>query len=289
MPKKLSKKTTPAKQPNSFRIFYKSLNLLKDHWKLFAVIAVIYGLASLIFVRGASSGLNLTDLKATLQNSVHGDSSSLVAGATLVGYLFGNSNSSNNPTGGVYQTMLIILFSLVIIWSLRQILAGKKINAKAAFYNGTYPLIQFVLVLAIIGLQLLPLLLGSWLFATVASGVIGAAAFEQFLWAVLALVLAILSVYWLGSSVFALYIVTLPQMTPIKALRSAKELVSGQRWTIIRKVLFLPLALLVLATFVMLPIVLLVTAAAEWIFFGLGLLILPFVHAYMYTLYRELL
>ena len=60
---------------------------------------------------------------------------------------------------------------------------------------------------------------------------------------------------------FALYIVTLPDMTPMKALRSARELVRYRRWTVLRKVLFLPLMLLVVAAIIMVPIIILADAA----------------------------
>jgi hypothetical protein len=91
------------------------------------------------------------------------------------------------------------------------------------------------------------------------------------------------------SSVFALYIVTLPNVTPMAALRSARDLVLHRRWLIMRKVLFLPVALLVIAAIIMVPVIILSPAVAEWLFFGLSMLALAVVHSYMYGLYRELI
>jgi hypothetical protein len=93
----------------------------------------------------------------------------------------------------------------------------------------------------------------------------------------------------ISSSLFALYIVTLPDMTPMKALRSARELVRHRRWTVLRKILCLPLILLVAGAVIMLPIIIVLTPLAQWVFFLLTMLALVAAHAYMYTLYRELL
>lgn len=252
-------------------------------------ITLIYGLLTVILVRGIGGSLDLSGLKDNLKGGFSGNGSSLLTGVTLFSYLLGSAGTSTNPAGGVYQTVLIIIMSLVIIWALRQVLSGHKIRARDAFYNGTYPLVPFVLVLLVVGLQLLPLLAGSWLYSTVISSGIAVTELEKFTWAILAFLLAILSLYMICSSLFALYIVTLPEMTPMKALRSARQLVLYRRWTILRKILFLPLVLLILGGAIMIPLILLITPAAEWIFFMLSMFVLVVVHAYMYTLYRELL
>jgi hypothetical protein len=112
---------------------------------------------------------------------------------------------------------------------------------------------------------------------------------ERIIWVLVYLGLATLTIYWLSSSLFALYIVTLPDMTPIKALRSAKELVTGYRWQVIRKVIALPVILLAAAIVVMLPVIVILTPLAQWVFFLLTSLVLVAINTYMYLLYRELM
>jgi phosphatidylglycerophosphate synthase len=75
----------------------------------------------------------------------------------------------------------------------------------------------------------------------------------------------------------------------MKALRSARELVRYRRWTILRKVLFLPLLLLIVTAIMMVPVISVVTPLAQWVFFILMMAAIAVVHSYMYTLYRELL
>ncbi len=279
----------PAVLPGSFTIFKKSLQPLVHNWRLFLTITLIYGALSVILVRGLGGSLDLSGLKSSLKSGFSGNYASLLTGVTLFSYLVGSAGSSANPAGGAYQTALVIIMSLVVIWTLRQLLAGHIVRARDGFYRGTYPLIQFILVLLVIGLQLLPLAIGSWLYSTVVTNAIAVTGLEKFTWALLAFGLALLSLYMICSSIFGLYIVTLPDMTPMKALRSARELVRYRRWTVLRKILFLPLALVIIGGLFMIPLILIVTAAAEWIFFLLSMFTLVVVHAYMYTLYREML
>jgi len=56
-----------------------------------------------------------------------------------------------------------------------------------------------------------------------------------------------------------------------------------------RKMLFLPLMIFVLAAVVMIPVILVATPAAPVVYFVLTMLVLPIAHAYLYALYRELL
>jgi hypothetical protein len=144
-------------------------------------------------------------------------------------------------------------------------------------------------VLFVIGIQLLPLLAGNWLYATVIGGGIAVTGLEKLIWILLVILLILLSLYMVSSSVFALYISTLPDMTPLSALRSAREIVRYRRWVVMRKVLFLPVCLLIIGALIMVPLIIFVTPLAEWVYFGLSMLSLAVIHSYMYSLYRELL
>lgn len=286
-----SKRIKPLqpKLPSALRLLGRSLLTLKNNWKLFVGISVIYGILSLVLVRGFSSGTNISDLKMSLKGASSGSFSTVSTAALLFSYLIGSGNGATTDVGGLYQTVLIVVASLASIWALRQVLAGNSIKIRDSFYKGLYPLVPFILVLLVIGLQLVPLLIGNWLFATVTGNGIAVTMLEKLLWGLLFLVLAVLSLYMICSSLFALYIVTLPDMTPMKALRSARQLVLYRRWLVLRKILFLPLALIVIGAVIFMPLVIVIASAVQWVFFGLSIFILVVVHGYMYTLYRELL
>src|SRR6185437_14457361 len=152
-----------------------------------------------------------------------------------------------------------------------------------------YPLVPFILVIVIILIQLLPLLIGGLLFAFVTSVGIAYVLIEQILWGILCLIFMWISVYMVSSSIFALYVVTLPDMTPRKALKSARELVRYRRGQALRKALFVPVALGLVIFVLVLPAILFLPAAAPWLLFFLAMVALVAAHAYMYVLYKELL
>ncbi len=288
---KLSKRIKhPApKLPNVLRLFQAALVRLKKGWRLFGGIILIYGLLTIILVRGFGGGLNLGGLKDNLHQLSQGRWSQLSTGVTLFGVLLGSAGSSANGTASIYQTILMIVISLVLIWSLRQQQANNKITMRSAFYNSMYPLIPFLLVLMVIGLQLIPLAIGSSIFNLVITNGIAVSFIEKFVWGLLFFCLSLLSLYMLSSSIFALYIVTLPDMTPLRALRSARQLVRYRRWTVLRKIVLLPVLLLLAAGVIMVPLIILLTSLAQWIFFICTMAALAIIHSYVYTLYRELL
>lgn len=278
-----------AKLVGSFRLLKRSIGTVLDNWKPFARLALLYGALTILLVRGFGGGLQLDEVKTNLEGAFSGSFSSITTGLTLFSYILGSAGSSQTETGGLYQAMLMVIFSLAAIWGLRQFLAGRRATMREMLYKGMSPLIPFITVLLIISLQLLPLMIGSWLYSVVISNGIAATLLEKTLWGSIFFLLSLLSIYMICSSVFALYIVTLPDMTPMKALRSARQLVLFRRWTVMRKIIFLPIALLVLAIIIMMPFILFVTPLAEWVFFALSTSVLIIVHSYMYTLYRELL
>jgi len=260
-----------------------------QHWRVFGGILLVYIFLTIILVKGVGGGIGLSEIKNVAQETIQGNSAQLITAFTLFGFLLGSAGSSVSETGAAYQTLLTILFSVVFIWVLRQTYADKKVGIRDSFYNGVYPLIPFTLVLIVIGLQLIPIAAASSLYAIVITGGLAVNITETILWLLLFLGLSLLSLYWVSSSVFALYIVTLPDMRPMVALRTAQKLARNRRWEIMRKILFLPVILLIIAAAILLPLILYVTPLAEWVFFVLNMCALLVAHSYMYALYRELL
>lgn len=277
------------KLSGSFKILRASIRVLLKNWKLFGGIVLIYIILDVVMVKSLSTGSDIPELKQTFQDIFGGDKAGISTGVTLFGYLLGSAGSSATELAGAYQSMLLVVFSLALIWSLRQVYAKTKVGIRDAFYKGLYPLVPFLLVLLVIALQMLPLFAGSYLYSAVITGGLAVTGLEKILWIVLIFLLALLSLYMICSSVFALYIATLPDMRPMQALRSARELVRYRRWLVLRKVLFLPLLLLVGSGLLTVPVILYLTPLAEAVFFILTMLGLPLIHSYMYTLYRELL
>jgi hypothetical protein len=290
--KRAAKNQPPApvhKLAPAWSITATAARLLWSQWRIFLLLTLIYGVLNLIFVRGLAGSTSVGTLKDQVDQAANGNLGSIGSGLGVFVVLLGSSGNGSSPTAGAYQLFLTIIVSLAVIWALRQVVAGKFFRVRDAFYNGMFPLIPFLLVLLIIGLQLIPLLIGSTIYAVVMNTGIAAHLIEKVIWTVLFAGLAMLSFYWLASSLFALYVVTLPRMTPLKALRSAKDLVRGRRLPVLRKIFWLPLILFIGAGLIMLPLIAWSPALAQWIFFILTTFGLIAIHTYMYCLYRELL
>ncbi len=286
---KAEKKRISLKIPSVWQLTKTAAVTLWKHKRLFISITLIYGLLNMILVQGLASGTDVGDIKEQLNKVFTGQFKELASSLSIFALLVSSAGESSNQTAGAYQLFIALISSLAIIWALRQVKLGSSIRVRDAFYRGMYPLVPFILVLLVIGLQLIPLIIGSALYNIVLTNGIAVQLVEQVLWAAMFGVLALSSLYMLSSSLFALYIVTLPNMTPMKALRSARKLVKNRRWTVLRKVLSLPVILLVVVGLIMVPTIIVLTPVAQFMFFILTMFSLVAIHAYMYTLYRELL
>lgn len=277
-----------AKLPGSFSLTKRAFVHVWRYKKLFAIIALVYLVLNLLLVRGFLFTADIGEIKSAIAELFTGSAGQIAGSLTVLGLLIG-SLSPASEVAALYQSILVLLFSMFIIWTLRQTYAGELPRARDVFYKSTYPLVQFVIVVFVISLQLLPLLLANFIYtAAIASGLTTSLT-EVFAVSAVAFLLVLWSLYMVTVSLFAVYIVTLPDMTPLKALRSAKGLVHHRRWTVMRKVLFLPLALSVISFAVMIPVILIASVAAEVIFIAGSAFVLPLVHSYIYALYRELL
>jgi hypothetical protein len=286
---RLQKRIRADKLPSAFRLMVQAVGILCRNWKVLLGITLLYGVLNVLLVQGFNAAANLSETKSAIDTLFQGSVSELATSTALFLHLLGGSGNTVSPTAGVYQFALGLVMSLGLIWALRQVYAGHIIRIRDAFYRGMAPLVPFVLVLLVIVLQLIPVIIGMALYSLVVANGLAVTGVEYVLWAVLFFVLALVSLYMLASSLFALYVVTLPDMTPLAALRSARQLVAYRRWAVMRKVLFLPLTLLVVSATLIIPLILFATPVAAWAFFVATMLALPVAHSYMYALYRSML
>ncbi len=290
---RVSKRIHAPKGPikGSIKLFAASTRLVIKNWKLFGGITVIYLVLTILLVKGFGVTTNIAQLKDNVSGAFHGNAAELATGLGIFSVLLSNVGSAPSDVASTYQTMLLIIISLVLIWALRHTLATKsqKVRVRDAYYKGMTPLVPFLIVLLIIGVQLMPLVMASFLYSAVIDVGLAVTIIEKALWVVFMLLLSLLSLYMLTSSIFALYIVTLPNITPMQALRTARDLVRHRRLIVMRKILFLPLALLVLAALIIIPFIIVSPNFAEWLFFVLSMFTLAIAHSYIYHLYRELL
>jgi hypothetical protein len=275
--------------PSVWRLSAESARLLWRSRRLFAGIILIYGLLTFVLVKGLSGTTNVGALKSQFGQLFTGHWGGLASSLTVFASLVGSNSSGAGNSAGTFQVLLLLVGSLAVVWALRQVLAGSRPRIRDAYYRGMYPLVPVILVLLVVSLDLIPLTAGAAIYAQVVTNNIAVNFVENAAFGLLFILLAAWSFYLLSSSLFAFYIAMLPDMTPLQALRSARELVRYRRGSVLLKVLFLPLGLLAASLVIVIPVIAIAAPAAQWIFFTLTVAMVAVVHAYMYSLYRELL
>lgn len=289
--KKLDKKVKKTvKLPKARVIFWGSLKHLWKFKRLFAGIIVVLLLLNFIFVQGLAARFDLGGTKQSLQDLYGGQLAGFDMTATLFGSLIGTAGASQNASASVFQVLLLLIASVAVIWALRHTYAAdKSIKVKAVFYKSTGQIIQFTLVVFLLFLQTIPMLIGVSVYSMLAANgqIVGPVE------SIAALVVLFGCIYWtvylMSASIFALYIVTLDAMTPVKALRMARRLVKFRRAAIIRKLLYLPFVLVLIVAAVFLPLVYISPIAAEVLFLISTMLGIVVIHSYLYRLYRAML
>lgn len=273
--------------PGAYRLSWHVLEVFRRHWRTLGGIVLVYLILNIIFASGIS---NVSSAFSTIKSDLQASGGHNLANAAGgFASLIGSAGASGSSTGSTLQSVLFVIESLVIIWALRHLLSGQVISVKQAYYRSMTPLIPFLLVIFVIIIQLLPATIGAAVFAAIVTSVFPGTAAASVLSAVALILLAAWSLYMVSSSIFGLYIVTLPDMQPRQALRSAKDLVSFRRLAIIRKLLFLPLIIFIVMGLIIVPLILVASAIVPVVFYILSMLAILFVHTYLYSLYRGML
>lgn len=280
-------KTTKPKLPSTKALCQQTVQILKGNKKFFAIFTILYGVLTFVFIQSSVSTIDLAEAQRLIGNNLGALPTSLV----LYSGLLTNSIQVSSQIAALYQFVLILIFSLAVIYGLRHMYGkqARKVGVKESLYKGMTPLIPILLVLAVVALQLLPMSLGTSIYSTVINAGLAVTGIERMVWLVFMLLLALLTLYMISSSLFALFIVTLPNMTPMRALRASRELVRFRRLEVIRKLILLPLILLILLGIVVVPFIAFLPAAAQPVFFVASALVLPTVLTYLYNLYRSML
>lgn len=273
----------PKKLPGILTLIRDAFQPLGYNRKLFWGFILLQFVLNLLFVVGINSIFSFSNIKQQFEDTA-GNPGGVSKSFSLLGYAV-DAGSGNSG----YQLAILLISSLAIIWGIRQTLAGRQVGLKQIYYQGVYPLVPFLLVMLVIAVQLLPLSFGNFILLAANSNGLAHTFFESALWWLIFIALSSLTIYWLASSIFALYISTLPDMTPLKALRSARGLVRRRRLNVIIRLLVIPVLIMLVYIVILVPIILIVPVLTIPIFALLGSFGLFYVHSYLYNLYRSLL
>lgn len=280
-------------------------SLLWKNKKLFAGLALIYIVASIII-----SGFSGQETYSSLVQSLKDAGGDLFDGnlggigkASLL--LTASITSGLTPDVTQAQTVmgsLAVFFAwLVTIWLVRQVMAGNKPRIRDGLYNAGSPILSTILMGFLIIIQLIPLAVAVIVYSAAdTSGLLEGGVSAMLVWSAVVL-LAILSTYWLSSSVMAMVIVALPGMYPMRAIKVAGDVVVGRRIRMLFRYLWLAVIVIVLWAVIMIPIILFddwlkgFVPGLTWLpivpflIIAMAALTIIFVTTYIYMLYRRVM
>lgn len=216
---------------------------------------------------------------------------------TLAASAITSQSGSTISEGQQIISVVMFLFGwLMIVWGLRQILAGNKPKLRDALYSSGGPFLSTLFVIAAGLLQLIPLALSLLAYqALTGVGIINnTIAIENMAFWVAEAVIVAMTLYWLTSTFLALVIVTLPGMYPGSALTAAGDIITGRRLKFLYRILFMIWPILILWLVVLVPIVILDSAIQiTWLplvpfaVLLLTTMTLMWCVTYIYLLYRK--
>lgn len=205
----------------------------------------------------------------------------------------------NGPLSEAQQLSMLFLGLIVwlcVVWYLRHRLAGKNVRIRDALYNACAPLVSTLMLGFVLLVQLLPALIGIFLYVTAALGGVLESGVESMVFGIAVLLMVVLSLYWVTATEFALIIVTLPGMYPGAALREAGDIAIGRRLPLALRLLWLLACVLVVWFVILMPLVWL--NSLSWlqavplvpiVSQGLAGATAVFTATYIYLLYRRLI
>ncbi len=275
--------------PSSWKLTKKTLFLLRQNKRNLFTFVLIYALLYLIFVRGFTTPVDIDGIREGFKNVLARDLPPIIVNFSVVTLMLESATSAAGELQSLYQVMFYILGSLSLIWLFRQQQAGNEVTMKDAWYRGMYPLVPFSLLALLLVVQSFPASIGNFLVTAVFNNDLAVTVIEQVTWLFLFGLLLILSAYLMTTTVVALFVSTLPEMTPKIALEKAKQMVKLRRMSIMRKIIGLATFLVIVFVAAVFPAIFVSAIFAQLVYFILTVLLLPYAVAYLFVLYRELL
>lgn len=237
------------------------VRVLLNNWRTFSLLVLAYAVLSALLV-GLASQDTYTQLNDTLAQAggAFQGSWGTVGKAGLLFLTSISGGMSGTPTEGqqIYGALIALMSWLTTVWLLRNLLAGNKVRLRDGLYSSGSPILSSFLVALVLVVQLIPLLLALIGYGAAQSSGLLNGGVEAMLFWVAAGLLALLSLYWMTSTIIALVVVTLPGMYPMQAIKTAGDLVIGRRSRILFRLVWALVLTVIVWAIVMIPLILFV-------------------------------
>lgn len=250
-----------TKTPGIMYHIFASFKILFKNWRLFLPFLIIVVVLNVVLV-GVMSEANYVKHQEVLSEVslqlAGGDIGSvakaglLLASTVATGGLSGEASES----AMVFGVLIFLIIWLTTIFLLRHKLAGNKVKLRDGLYNAMTPLVSTFLVFLVAIIQCIPLFLLLIVYSAAIQTDFLTTPFYALLFFIFAVLMLLLSGYLLSSSIMALVAVSAPGLYPLRALRTASELMMGRRVRFILRLVALIIALVIIWIVIMLPLIL---------------------------------
>lgn len=294
----------PLELPGNIVFTHEVSKTIWRHKTIFLLLALIYAVlyAVLVGIQSQETYTTLSDLlKETSGDAFSGNWGAIgQAGLLLVTVASSGVSTEATESQQIFSVFIFLLIWLTTVWLLRNLLAGHKVKLRDGLYSSGAPLFATVVITLVIAIQLIPVAVAFIAYnAATTTGLIEAGGAAAMLFWIGAGLLALLSLYWVTSSLFAMIIITLPGMYPYRAIRTAGDMVLGRRIKILLRWLWMGLMIILAWAVIMIPMILLdmgvksLWPAIEWLpIVPVTALLMAaastvWMSAYVYLLYRK--
>lgn len=289
--------------PGYWAFTFQVLGVIRQHRRLMVGLVLGYGLTTALFV-----GLSSQDAYAQLSQLLDQTSGDIFtdgwgafgqAGLLILTGLSGSLSPQLTEAQQIFAMIIFLLTWLTTVWLLRASFAGQSSRLRDGLYNAGAPIVPTAIVSLVLLVQLLPATIGIILLNGAATTNLLESGLMAMVISLGVTVLAVLSAYWSVATIFALIVVTIPGMYPLRAIRVAGDMVVGRRVRLLLRIIWMLIAGLLVWIAAVLPAILLDRWALSSIPFIqlipfvpiiialVGAIIVVWSATYMYVLYRK--
>lgn len=290
---KIIKKIEPISEPkelisvfNQFKRCYQIIKFQKDFF-IYSVVTYIF--LSVLLVINISSFTSISSVKSSYIHGISTLGANLKASFSTFGSVSGILGSSNSASSSVIQYLLFLIFGLVFIKGIREANRSHKLKFSDGIYNSTSSFIQFLLVTILLVAEVIPVIISLYLAQTVLQNGIATGFGEKLIWVIISGLIFAGGWFLVVSSIFAIFIATLPDMKPWASVKSSWKLVKKRRLLISRKILGALLSLFLIFGIIGFLLIFMLPVISAWVLLVIGMVIMLVIYTYLYSLYKELI
>ena len=276
----------------------KTFKTIWQNKRVFAPFLLVYTVASLALF-GVVQGSAFRSVNETLDTINQEESvidpltrGVIVATSSLVGSL----NSGLSEIQQLYMSVVYVFAALVVVWLLRNLLAGNEVKLRDGIYNAGAPIVPVYSLLVVGVLQALPAAVAVFIYVTVnATGVLNGG-IESAMFAAALFLTIVVTLYFMTTTLFALMVVTVQGTYPLRAYSLARRIILGQRMRVLFRLVWMLAIVATLWFLVVVPSVVVVNAVqlnnsviVPLVVQGMTGFSILYASTYCYLLYRRMI